>query len=51
MDLQSSASRIEIPTDVQESLVWSLGAIPLQDAAVDSQFPPRGPPQVALQIA
>lgn len=43
-DIQSGGGRSEITADAQVSLVWSLGAIPLQDAVVNGQFPPRGPP-------
>lgn len=50
-DIQSGGGRSEATADVQVSLVWSLGAIPLQDAVVDGQFPPRGPPRVLFQIA
>jgi hypothetical protein len=32
------------------SRVWSLGDIPLQDADLNGEFPPRGPPQVVCQI-
>lgn len=51
LDIQSGGGRCEITADGHVSLVWSLGTIPLQDAAVDGQFPPRGPPPVDLQIA
>jgi hypothetical protein len=33
------------------SRVWTLGVMPLQDAVLDGEFPPRGPPRVILQIA
>ena len=52
LDLQGGGGRCEsTTTDVQVRLVWSLGAIPVQDATVDGQFPPRGPPRVLSQIA
>lgn len=50
-DIQSGGGRSETTADVQVSLVWSLGSIPLQDAVVDDQFPPRGPPQGIVRIA
>ena len=31
--------------------VWSLGAVRRQDAVVDAEVAPRGPPRTALQIA
>lgn len=49
-DIQSGSGRGEVPTDTQVSRVWSLGDIPFQDAAVDGEFPPRGPPQGVFQI-
>lgn len=51
LDIQSGGGRDETSADLQVSLVWSLGAIPLQVDIVNGQFPPRGPPQVTLQIA
>lgn len=45
-DIQRSGGRGDTPTDVPVSLVWSLGVIPLREASVDGQFPPRGPPRV-----
>ena len=50
-DIQSSGGRGEVPTDTQVSRVWSLGDIPFRDAAVDGEFPPRGPPQAVLETA
>jgi hypothetical protein len=46
-DIQSGSGRGEVSTDTQVSRVWSLGEIPFQDAAVDGEFPPRGPPKCA----
>ncbi|MDH4082185.1 MAG: hypothetical protein OEV99_00365 [Nitrospira sp.] len=51
LDIQSGGGRGETTADVQVSLVWSLGTILVQDAAVDGQFPPRGPPRVIFQVA
>jgi hypothetical protein len=33
------------------SQVWDIGDNPYQDAAVDGEFPPRGPPHIAFEIA
>ncbi|MBK9307720.1 MAG: hypothetical protein IPM58_11685 [Nitrospira sp.] len=51
LDIQGGGGRGESTTDVQIDLVWSLGAISVQDAVVNGQFLPRGPPQVLFQIA
>ncbi len=51
LDIQSGGGRSETTADVQVSFVWRLGVIPVQDAVVDGQFPPRGPPHVAFEIA
>jgi hypothetical protein len=51
LDIQGGSVRGEVPADVHRSFVWSLGAIPLRDAALDGEFPPRGPPQGLLPIA
>jgi len=50
-DIQRGGGRGETTADVPVSLVWSLGAIPRQDAALDGEFPPRGPPQDISRIA
>jgi len=50
-DIQSGGGRGEIFVDLQVSRVWSLGDIPRQDAALDGEFPPRGPPQDISRIA
>jgi len=50
-DLQSCSGRGEVSTSAQVSWVWSLGDIPFQGAAVDGEFPPRGPPQGVLEMA
>jgi len=51
LDIQSGGGRSETAADVEVTLVWSLGAIPVQEAILDGQFPPRGPPQIAFEIA
>ncbi|MBS0181543.1 MAG: hypothetical protein JSS39_04025 [Nitrospira sp.] len=51
LDIQGGGGRDEISTDIRLSRVWSLRVIPLQDAVIDGEFPPRGPPQIILQIA
>lgn len=51
LDIQGGGRQGEISTDIHLSRVWSLGVIPLQDAVIDGEFPPRGPPQVVLLIA
>ncbi len=50
LDIQSGGGPGESSTDVHISRVWTLGDIPVQDHALDGQFPPRGPPTV-LEIA
>ena len=49
-DIQSGGKRGETTANVQVSLVWSLGVIPLQVDVVNGQFPPRGPPGAIFQI-
>ncbi|HSA87299.1 MAG TPA: hypothetical protein VLE46_14045 [Nitrospira sp.] len=51
LDIQGGDARGEIFTDIHVSRVWTLGVMPLQDAVLDGEFPPRGPPRVILQIA
>ncbi|MBS0150068.1 MAG: hypothetical protein JSR31_03945 [Nitrospira sp.] len=51
LDVQSGNGQGEVSTDTQVSLVWNLGDSPYLDAAVDSDFLPRGPPQSVLEIA
>jgi len=51
LDIQGGGGRGEAFTGIHVSHVWTLGVIPLQDAVLDGEFPPRGPPQVVLQIA
>lgn len=51
LDIQSGGGQGTISVDIDVSRVWSIGDIPRQDAALDGEFPPRGPPQVILQIA
>ncbi|MEK9141578.1 MAG: hypothetical protein AAB308_11045 [Nitrospirota bacterium] len=51
LDIQIGGGRGEIPIDIHVSCVWSLGVIPRQDAALDGEFPPRGPPRGAFPIA
>lgn len=50
-DIQSGGGRGEGSTGSHVSRVWSLGVILLQDAALDGEFPPRGPPRGELEIA
>jgi hypothetical protein len=45
LDIQGGGGRGELSANVHVSRVWSLGAIPFQDTALDGEFPPRGPPQ------
>lgn len=51
IDIQSGSGRGEVSTDTEVGWVRSLGDIRFQDVAPDSEFPPRGPPQGASQIA
>jgi|CXWL01.1.fsa_nt_gi hypothetical protein len=51
LDIQSGGGQGRISADIDVGRVWSIGDIPRQDAALDGEFPPRGPPQVILQIA
>lgn len=51
LDIQGGGGRGEIFTDIHVSRVWSLGDIPLLDAGLADEFPPRGPPPVVLLIA
>jgi hypothetical protein len=51
LDIQSGGGQGEVSTDLHVSPVWNLGDIFRQDAALDGEFPPRGPPQGALLIA
>ncbi|MGE0470646.1 MAG: hypothetical protein AB7L09_18945 [Nitrospira sp.] len=50
-DIQGGSGRGENSADGEVSFVWSLGSIPVQDAILDGQFPPRGPPQMDFEIA
>lgn len=50
-DIQSSGGQSQTSADLKVSLVWSLGNISLRHVAVDGQYPPRGPPQCAHEIA
>lgn len=50
-DIQSGGGQGAISADTHVSCVWSLGDIPRQDAALDGEFPPRGPPQGVRQFA
>lgn len=50
LDIQDGGGRGDISADRLVSRIWSLGAIPLSDAALDGEFPPRGPPPVVRQI-
>jgi hypothetical protein len=45
LDIQSGGVRGETTTNIHVSPVWSLGDAPLEQAALDGEFPPRGPPQ------
>lgn len=49
LDIQGGGGQGEVSADLHVSRVWSLGDIPRQDAALDGEFPPRGPP-VSLQF-
>jgi hypothetical protein len=49
LDIQSGGGQGEVSTDLHVNRIWSLGDIPRQDAALDGEFPPRGPP-VSLQF-
>ncbi len=51
LDIQGGGGRGDLSADVHMNRVWSLGAIPLQDVALDGEFPPRGPPQSVPQVA
>lgn len=51
LDIQSGGGRGVSSTINYVSRVWSLGVIPLPDAALDDEFPPRGPPRGGLEIA
>jgi hypothetical protein len=51
LDIQGGGGPGELSTDIQVSLAWSLGAIPLQDAVPYGEFPPRGPPRNHTPIA
>jgi hypothetical protein len=50
-DIQNGGGRCEIAADIQVSRVWSLGSFPIQDAVLNGEFPPRGPPNGAVEIA
>jgi hypothetical protein len=43
-DIQGVGGAGDPSSDIQVSLTWSLGDIPLLDAVPDGEFPPRGPP-------
>jgi hypothetical protein len=51
LDIQGGDGRGESSIDHQVSRIWSLGVILRQEAVPDSEFPPRGPPHVAFEIA
>lgn len=50
-DIQNGGGRGEATVDAQVSLVWSLDVTPFQYIVFGGQFPPRGPPQIVLEIA
>lgn len=51
VDIQNGGEHGETTADLHVSLVWSLGALPVQDAVAKGQFPPRGPPQRVLGVS
>jgi hypothetical protein len=48
-DIQNGDGRAETTPDLQGCLVWSLGTIPSKHTIIAGQFPPRGPPEIALE--
>ena len=51
IDIQGSGGRGEFSTDIHVSRIWSLGVILLLDTDLAGELPPRGPPQIVIQIA
>jgi hypothetical protein len=46
LDIQRGGGREETSADIHLGRIWTIGNIPVRDAVVDGEFPPRGPPRI-----